>query len=58
MLASNRTKKTHTEVCLRVGAGIGHAEKAGAGMLVLEVLVGKLLTVDGLATSALRIVSI
>mmetsp|Transcript_18125 Transcript_18125/g.45665 ORF Transcript_18125/g.45665 Transcript_18125/m.45665 type:complete len:225 (-) Transcript_18125:109-783(-) len=37
-----------------VGAGVGHAEDAGAGVLVLvlEVLVGELLPVDGLAAPA------
>jgi hypothetical protein len=39
--------------CLRVGAGIGHGEKSWLGVLAGEVLVGELLTVDGLATSAL-----
>jgi len=35
-----------------VGAGIGHGEKTGAGVLLIEVLIGKLLAVDGLATGA------
>jgi hypothetical protein len=35
-----------------VGAGVGHGEQTGAGVLLLEVLVGELLAVDGLATSA------
>jgi hypothetical protein len=38
---------------LRVGAGVGHREEEGSAMLQLEVLVGELLAVDGLATSAL-----
>lgn len=37
-----------------VGASVGHGEKSRLGVAVLEVLVGELLTVDGLATSALR----
>ena len=36
-----------------VGAGVGHGEKTGAGVLLDEVLIGELLAVDGLATSAL-----
>lgn len=36
-----------------VGAGVGHGKKTGAVVLLLEVLVGELLAVDGLATSAL-----
>jgi hypothetical protein len=39
---------------LRVGAGIGHGQKARTGVTELEVLIGKLLAVDGLATSALQ----
>jgi len=35
-----------------VGAGVGHGEKSWLGVLAGEVLVGELLTVDGLATSA------
>jgi hypothetical protein len=35
------------------GGGEGHTEKAGAAMLELEVLVGELGAVDGLATSAI-----
>jgi len=38
---------------LRVGAGVGHGEKTRAGVLDLEVLIGELLAVDGLATRAL-----
>lgn len=38
---------------LRVGTSVGHGEQTGAVVLVDEVLVGELLTVDGLATSAL-----
>jgi hypothetical protein len=40
-------------VCLRVRTGIGHGQKSWLGVLAGEVLVGELLTVDGLATSAL-----
>ncbi|TLS29117.1 hypothetical protein PpBr36_00063 [Pyricularia pennisetigena] len=39
---------------LRVGASVGHGQESGPGVLDLEVLVGKLLAVDGLATSALQ----
>jgi hypothetical protein len=39
--------------CLRVWTGIGHGQKSWLGVLAGEVLVGELLTVDGLATSAL-----
>ena len=38
---------------LRVGAGVGHGEEEGAVVRQLEVLVGELLAVDGLATSSL-----
>lgn len=38
---------------LRVGASVGHGQQEGLGVLLLEVLVGKLLAVDGLATGAL-----
>lgn len=38
---------------LRVGTSVGHGEKTGAVVLVDEVLIGELLAVDGLATSAL-----
>ena len=36
-----------------VGAGVGHGQNAGAGVLQSEVLVCKLGTVDGLAASAM-----
>lgn len=39
---------------IRVGAGVGHGEHERLLVGELEVLVGELLTVDGLATSALR----
>jgi len=35
-----------------VGTGIGHGQNSGAGVLQLEVLIGKLLAVDGLSSSA------
>ena len=38
---------------VRVGASVGHAENAWSGVLQGEVLVGKLSSVDGLATSAI-----
>ena len=44
-------------LCLRVGTGIGHGEKSWLCVLAGEVLVGELLTVNGLATSTLRNVS-
>lgn len=37
---------------IRVGAGVGHGQQTRAGVLDLEVLIGELLAVDGLATSA------
>jgi hypothetical protein len=37
---------------LRVGAGIGHGQEEGLLVLLLEVLIGKLLAVDGLAARA------
>jgi hypothetical protein len=41
--------------CLRVWSGVGHGEKSWLGVLACEVLIGKLLTVDGLSTSALYV---
>lgn len=38
---------------IRVGTSVGHREKTWSGVLSLEILVCKLLTVDGLAASAL-----
>jgi hypothetical protein len=38
---------------VRVGTSVGHGEEAGASVLQLEVLIGELLTVDGLAAGAL-----
>ena len=35
-----------------VGAGVGHREEVGLGVLDFEVLVGKLLSVDGLAAGS------
>lgn len=43
--------------CLRVGAGVGHGKQTRLVVLQGEVLVSELLTVDGLATSALGYVS-
>jgi hypothetical protein len=37
-----------------VGAGVGHGEQERLVVAELEVLVGELLAVDGLATSALQ----
>lgn len=41
------------EGSLRVGASVGHGQQVGLAVLLLEVLIGELLAVDGLATSAL-----
>lgn len=38
---------------LRVGASVGHGEQTGAVVLVLEVLIGELVAVDGATTGAL-----
>lgn len=38
---------------VRVGASVGHGQDTRAGVLQGEVLIVELLTVDGLATSAL-----
>lgn len=38
---------------LRVGTSVGHGEKTRALVADLEVLVGELLTVDGLSTGTL-----
>jgi len=38
---------------VRVGTGVGHGEEERLVVGELEVLVGELLTVDGLSTSAL-----
>lgn len=35
-----------------IGSGVGHGEKSSLGVLAGEVLIGELLTVDGLATSS------
>jgi hypothetical protein len=43
---------------LRVGTSVGHGEETGLGVGLLEVLVGELFTVDGLATSALVMLSV
>lgn len=39
--------------CLRIGTSIGHGEKSWLGVLACKVLIGELLTVDGLAASTL-----
>jgi hypothetical protein len=39
---------------LRVGTSIGHGQQVLLGVGLLEVLIGKLLAVDGLAASALN----
>lgn len=38
---------------LRVGAGVSHGQQTRLVMLQLEVLIGELVAVDGLATGAL-----
>lgn len=38
---------------LRARTGVGHGQQSRLGVLQLEVLVGKLLAVDGLATGTL-----
>jgi hypothetical protein len=42
---------------VRVGTSVSHGQEEGLGVLELEVLVGKLLAIDGLATRALVYVS-
>jgi hypothetical protein len=42
---------------VRVGSGVGHGQQERLLVPQLEVLVGKLLAVDGLATGALGCVS-
>lgn len=44
-----------TQEYVRVGASVGHGEQTRLGVLQLEVLIGELLAVDGLATSTLDI---
>lgn len=39
---------------VRVGAGVGHGQDTGTGVLQGEVLIWELLAIDGLATSALK----
>ena len=41
------------ERVLRVGTSVGHGEDTGLGVLVDEVLIGELLTIDGATTGAL-----
>jgi hypothetical protein len=48
---------TASYVDIRVRAGVGHRQEEGAVVLELEVLVGKLLAINGLATSTLLCVS-
>jgi hypothetical protein len=38
---------------LRVGAGVGHGQETGLGVLQREVLIGELLAVDGATTGTL-----
>jgi hypothetical protein len=40
---------------LTVGSGVGHGQSTGSLVLSLEVLVGELLSVDGLATSSISL---
>ena len=39
---------------LRVGSSVSHGQQTGLVVLQLEVLIGELLAVDGLAASALQ----
>lgn len=43
---------------VRVATSVGHGQEAGLGVLVEEVLVVEFFTVDGLATGALKILSV
>jgi hypothetical protein len=45
--------ETSSEVSLRIWSSVGHGEKSWLGVLSLEVLIGKLLTVNGLSTGTL-----
>ena len=45
-------------MCLRVRAGVGHGQQTRLVVLQLEVLIGELLAVDGLATGTLYNVSL
>lgn len=38
---------------LRVRTSVGHGQQTGAAVLLVEVLIGKLLAIDRLATGAL-----
>lgn len=53
-LANNVATRCLIEVDSRVGASVGHGQQTGAVVLQLEVLIGKLLAVDGLATGTLE----
>lgn len=53
-LANHVASRCLIEVDLRVGAGVGHRQQTGAVVLQLEVLIGELLTVDGLTTGTLE----
>lgn len=46
-------KRQCSPLDLRVFTSIGHGEQTRLGVLLLKVLIGELLSVDGLATSAL-----
>lgn len=56
LLASSHSSKVGH--LLRVGAGVGHGQEEGLGVLQLEVLVGELLAVDGLAAGALWLLAL
>lgn len=49
----SRREPCQPVVNLRVGTSVGHGEQTGAVVLVLEVLIGELLAVDGATTGAL-----
>jgi hypothetical protein len=51
---SESRSEVHSSQNSRVWASVGHREKTWADMLAREVLVGKLLAVNGLSASALK----
>jgi len=52
-LASGHSKTHMRNQNVRVGASVGHGEQTGLGVGNVEVLIGELVTVDGLATGTL-----
>ena len=48
--------EAHEELrAVRVGTGVGHRHDTGASVLMLEVFIGELGSVDGLATGAVEV---